>query len=144
MATELRLHCFCGKAELRLSGEPSGAGTCHCADCRDFYAVPLFRAAIWQAAQILGADHVAKLEHPAKRMSRFFCSGCGETLYGINRLDLRVVPLALIARQHNGELPPSWQPRMHLFYSQRVIDVFDALPKFLQGWDGPQYVAPSA
>ena len=28
-------------------------------------------------------------------------------------------------------------PAMHLFYRQRVIDVVDALPKYLDGWDGP-------
>jgi len=29
------------------------------------------------------------------------------------------------------------QPTMHLFYRHRVIDVIDALPTFLDGWDGP-------
>jgi hypothetical protein len=26
---------------------------------------------------------------------------------------------------------------MHLSYRQRVIDVVDALPRYLDGWDGP-------
>lgn len=28
---------------------------------------------------------------------------------------------------------------MHLFYRQRVIDVSDALPKYLDGWGAPVY-----
>ncbi len=30
---------------------------------------------------------------------------------------------------------------MHLFYRHRVIDVIDALPKYLDGWDGPVFEA---
>ena len=31
---------------------------------------------------------------------------------------------------------------MHLFYRERVTDVADALPKYLDGWDGPLHVSP--
>ncbi|SSM87269.1 Uncharacterised protein [Acinetobacter baumannii] len=31
-------------------------------------------------------------------------------------------------------------PTMHLYYRQRVIEVRDELPKYLDGWDGPIYL----
>ena len=47
------------------------------------------------------------------------------------------MPNSLTARAHGGQLPGDLQPTMHPFYRQRVIDVVDALPKYLDGWDGP-------
>ena len=47
------------------------------------------------------------------------------------------MPNRLTARARGGQLPGDLQPRMHPFYRQRVIDVVDALPKYLDGWDGP-------
>jgi hypothetical protein len=52
---------------------------------------------------------------------------------------MRVVPNAVVARAVGGELDATLAPTMHLFYRQRVIDVLDDLPKYLDGWDGPTY-----
>ncbi|MDR6503660.1 hypothetical protein ACPUER_17895 [Burkholderia sp. DN3021] len=58
-------------------------------------------------------------------------------LCGAVTVTLRGEPNSLTARAHGGQLPGDLQPTMHLFYRQRVIDVVDALPKYLDGWDGP-------
>ena len=79
----------------------------------------------------------ATFPHPAKSMSRTYCASCGEIVCGTNRFGMRVVSNSLAARAHGGQLPGDLQPTMHLFYRHRVIDVVDALPKFLDGWDGP-------
>ncbi len=55
----------------------------------------------------------------------------------MSSVTLRVVPNRLTARARGGQLPGDLQPTMHPFYRQRVIDVVDALPKYLDGWDGP-------
>lgn len=134
------LACLCGAVELRLDGQPAARANCHCGTCRDFYGTPMLAATAWQADDVsLVRGTLAHFAHPHKRLSRAFCAACGETLYGTNRLGMRVLPNALLARAAGGGLPPALRPAMHLFYRERVIEVDDALPKYLDGWDGPLY-----
>jgi hypothetical protein len=58
-------------------------------------------------------------------------------VFGTNRLGMRVVPNALVARAADGKLDANLAPTMHMFYGQRVVDVLDDLPKYLDGWNGP-------
>ena len=44
---------------------------------------------------------------------------------------------AVTVTLRGGQLPGGLRPTMHLFYRHRVIDVVDALPKFLDGWNRP-------
>lgn len=60
-------------------------------------------------------------------------------MFGINRLDMRVVPNSLAARASGGDLSVGLGPTMHLFYRQRVVDIDDRLLKYLGGWDGPEF-----
>ncbi len=76
-------------------------------------------------------------------MSRAWCASCGEIVFGTNRLGMRVVPNSLTARAHGGQLPADLQPTMDLFYRQRMIDIVDARPKYVDGWDGPTFDAAS-
>jgi hypothetical protein len=77
-------------------------------------------------------------------MSKTFCVNCGDTLFGTNRLGMRVVPNSIVARAAGGSLPEDWSPTMRLFYRYRTIDVADGLTKYLEGWDGPEYKVPGS
>lgn len=102
----------------------------------------MLSATAWSVdAVALTGSVVATFRHPTKQLSRTFCTACGDTLFGKNRLGMYVVPNSLVARAAGGILPEHFQPTMHLFYQQRVIDVNDTLIKFLDGWDGPEYKA---
>lgn len=105
----------------------------------------MLSATAWQVeAATLGGSQAVTFRHPSKQLSRVFCPSCGDTVFGTNRLGMRVVPNSLVARANSGILPERFQPTMHLFYRQRIIDVADALTKFLDGWDGPEYEAPAS
>jgi len=137
--------CLCGATELHLRAQPAARANCHCASCRDFYATAMLSATAWHADDVsLARGTLSHFAHPSKRLSRAFCAACGETLYGTNRLGMRVIPNAVMARAAGGSLPAALQPSMHLFYRERVIDIDDALPKYLDGWDGPLYEAEGA
>ncbi|WP_081764923.1 GFA family protein [Robbsia andropogonis] len=111
---------------------------CHCQSCRDFYSTPMLSATAWSPEQVLvQAGRPTTFSHPDRQLSRTFCVGCGETMFGTNRLGMRVVPNNLIAQGANGELQEEMRPTMHLFYRSRIIDVEDDLTKYLEGWDGP-------
>lgn len=102
----------------------------------------MLSATAWDADSVqIGDGAWTVFQHPTKQLSKAFCHVCGEVVFGINRLGMRVVPNAIVARAKGGQLDASLAPTMHLFYRQRVIDVSDALPKYLDGWDGPTYDA---
>jgi hypothetical protein len=100
----------------------------------------MLSATAWKADAVrIDDDSGRTFKHPEKQLTKTFCDVCGEVMFGTNRLGMRVVPNALIARATDGELDTSLAPAMHLFYRQRVVDVLDDLPKYLDGWDGPTY-----
>ncbi|AHI68331.1 GFA family protein [Burkholderia thailandensis] len=138
MSATRSLRCLCGAVGVKLTGEPAARAHCHCMACRDFYGAPMLSATAWPAGQVIVAEgDVASFAHPTRRLSRAFCATCGETVFGTNRLGMRVVPNAIVARAAGGELPDGLRPTMHLFYRHRIVDVRDDLPKYLDGWDGP-------
>lgn len=134
--------CLCGALRIQLHGSPAARACCHCATCRDFYGTSMLSATAWEADAVqLDAGAGGVFQHPHKQLSKTFCGGCGEVVFGTNRLGMRVVPNAMLARANGGALDAALMPQMHLFYRDRVIDVVDALPKYLDGWDGPTYDA---
>lgn len=133
------LKCGCGAVELQIIGSPAACAYCHCDSCRDFYGLPMLSATAWkrESVQLVnGAELVGEFAHPAKQMRRYFCTTCGETLFGTNRLGMAVVGTSLIARSFNGSLPAHYRPTSHLFYAYREIDIEDSLPKYLEGRTG--------
>jgi hypothetical protein len=144
MSETLAAQCLCGSVCLELHGHPAARAYCHCQSCRDFYGTPLFSATAWNAESVaISGREATTFRHPIKQLSRTFCPTCGETVFGTNRLGMKVVPNSLVARAAEGILPEYFQPTMHLFYRHRIIEVDDALIKFLDGWDGLEDKAPS-
>lgn len=138
MSATRSIRCLCGAVGMKLTGEPAARAHCHCTACRDFHGVSMLSATAWPAERAIVVEgDVASFAHPARQMSRTFCRACGETVFGTNRLGMRVVPNAIVARAAGGALPDGLRPTMHLFYRHRIVDVRDARPKYLDGWDGP-------
>jgi hypothetical protein len=57
-------------------------------------------------------------------------------MYGVNRLGFTVIQTALFAKAAGGLLPDELSPKFHLFYADRVLNVDDELPKYLEGRNG--------
>lgn len=132
MDISYEVSCDCGSVRLKLNGEPRVRGFCHCEDCRDLLKIPYHSVTAWEgdSCQVnAGEVSVAEYQHPTKRMKRYFCSNCGETLFNTNAMGWRVVSQLLIRKNHGGELPPGLVPTMHFFYDRRIVDIDDALPK---------------
>ncbi|TCV96389.1 hypothetical protein EC912_102740 [Luteibacter rhizovicinus] len=137
------VRCLCGTVNIELNGLPVARAYCHCESCRDFYGTSMLSATAWDAAQVIvDSRSVATYPHPAKQLSRTYCKECGETVFGTNRLAMRVLPNSIVARAAGGDLPNDIRPTMHLFYRHRIVDIVDELPKYFDGWGGPIYEAP--
>ena len=132
MSDEFHIECDCGTIKATLRGEPRVRGFCHCEDCRELLKIPYHSVTAWEKEQVTveqGEDRLTAFQHPTKRMKRFYCSDCGETLFNSNAADWRVVSQLLIRKCYGGELPEPLHSKMHFFYGRRIVDIDDPLPK---------------
>jgi hypothetical protein len=139
---ELSLSCSCGAVELQVSGSPAACAYCHCSSCRDFYGVAVLAATAWNSDSVRvlkGNDQLGEYRHPTKQLQRHFCVACGEIMFGTNRLGFTVVHTSLLAKALGDSLPVEFQPKFHLFYAYRALNVNDELPKYLEGRSGPLF-----
>ena len=140
MPDAYHVQCDCGSVKLTLKGQPRVRGFCHCEDCRDLLKVPYHSVTAWERDAITfesGEGLVVEFQHPTKRMTRVFCSDCGETLFNTNAMDWRIVSQLLIRKCYDDVLPEQLRSQLHFFYGRRIVDIDDDLPIRrwrLRGW----------
>ena len=135
-----KVHCDCGAIELAMSGTPIVHAYCHCQDCRDLLDVPFNAITAWDAAKVSvlkGEDKLLEYKYPDKEMVRYSCKSCGELMFNTNKYKWRLVSQTLIRKCNSNLLPIELASDKHFYYAERVIDIKDELPKYLQGVDGP-------
>lgn len=141
MPRELVFRCLCETVEVCASGEPEVQAYCHCSTCRGFYNVPALAATGWlpDRVRMTKGERVTKrYVHPKKQMEKIFCSCCGETLFGVNRLGMVVIPNSIGLRNLGGSSAAKFLPKLHFWYPERVVDIDDELPKYVEFPDGPR------
>ena len=105
-------------------------GFCHCKSCQKSHSAALVEVALFPAECVsirgdLTSHSVTDTENAAIRHS---CTKCGTRVLntpGRGQSHLRCVFPVLC------ENSDWFQPSMHIFYEDRVVDISDALPKFL-------------
>ncbi len=138
-----RMRCDCESVSFMAEGAPVAKAYCHCTDCRDFYSTPVLAATAWQKTSLSvtgGRESIGEHTHPHKLLTKYFCVRCGDTLFGSNRIGMYVIPNKQLWRTLEAALG-SMRPEFHLFYRQRVVDIDDNLPKYLDGRTGELFVA---
>ena len=126
------VQCGCGAVSISMRGEPVVHAHCHCEDCRDLLKIPYHSVVAWQADDlkiISGTEYVAVYQHPNLKMTRVFCTKCGDTVYNTNALDWKVTSQNLIRQNYDGVLPEEFSPTAHFYYDERIVDIDDDLPK---------------
>ena len=132
MTKNYHIHCGCGAIKATLEGDPRVKGHCHCEDCRDLLNVPFHSVNAWNKDQLQitdGESLLSEYQHPHLQMKRTYCSCCGETLFNTNAMDWRVVSQHLIRKCNNDVLPEELLSESHFYYTRRIIDIDDNLPK---------------
>jgi hypothetical protein len=130
--------CLCGAVELKVTGAPVLNADCHCSICRRFGA-DYGRWSAFPAAQVTVAKGEPKsFLSPLKIDTHFFCADCGCNLWkrpGVQDDALYIVQTNAFAHDDKWRIPKEMETGIHLFYADRVTDVKDGLPKFV---DSPE------
>src|SRR4051812_43189354 len=117
--------CFCGAVTLEVTGDPEGAGYCHCASCRSWSASPVNAFTLWKAESVKvtrGADKLGEYQK-TERSHRQWCKDCGgHVMTWHPHWKLFDVYAATIA-----EFP--FAPGVHVNYQETVLPMRDGLPK---------------
>ena len=117
--------CFCGAVTIEVTGEPEGAGYCHCASCRSWSAGPVNAFTLWKPEAVKvtqGEDQIGEY-HQNERSYRQWCTACGGHLltrhpqWGLVDVYAATIP----------EFP--FAPGVHVNYESTVLPMKDGLPK---------------
>jgi hypothetical protein len=128
MNTEEKRHdgqCYCGAVKIVVTGDPLGAGYCHCKNCRSWSSGPVNAFTLWppEAVEVTeGAEHIA--EYNANEQTyRQWCTKCGGHLMARH-------PLWNLVDVFAGTIPSfPFEPGVHVNYESTVLPMHDGLPK---------------
>ena len=122
---EYQGQCFCGAVELRVTGNPVGAGFCHCSSCRSWAAAPVNAFTLWPPSAVRvtrGAEHVGSFSKNPSSV-RKWCKACGGHLLtehpGMGLIDVYAAVLPGFR----------FEPGVHVNYAEAVLPLHDGLPK---------------
>ncbi|MDB5807867.1 MAG: hypothetical protein JWN73_5189 [Betaproteobacteria bacterium] len=117
--------CFCGAVQLSVSGEPAGAGYCHCQSCRSWSAGPVNAFTLWPPAAVevtQGAEHIGSY-NKTPHSTRKWCKTCGGHLFtdhpGMGLIDVYAATIP--------EFP--YAAGVHVHYQETRLPMKDGLPK---------------
>ena len=141
---EVTGRCYCGSVAFGIGAGtvPVLAGYCHCRDCRQAHAAPLYQYAYIarDAFSIDRGEHLLKWytrsETESPRFRRYFCSQCGSKVYNTllytrDGQELRGVFPTLFDDQSIAT-NETWSPRKHVWCAQSLMDLArfqDDLPR---------------
>lgn len=132
--------CHCGKTKYQLSREkPLVSKYCHCTTCQRLHGSPFQWAAIFHKTDInfTHGHHDLAWYDPSECTTRHklpckvSCAYCRTPIMDEGRNMILLFP-TLIEGINTKEGREAFQAECHMFYSRRVVDIKDGLPK----WEG--------
>jgi hypothetical protein len=117
--------CFCGAVKIVVTGDPAGAGYCHCVNCRSWSAGPVNAFTLWptEAVQVIeGEDQIGEFNEN-ERTYRQWCKVCGGHLMARH-------PQWGLVDVYAATIPSfPFTPALHVNYESTVLPMKDGLPK---------------
>ena len=134
-----RARCHCGAVQYEVCADPVDAKICHCLNCQKLHGAPMQWAAIFHKRDVrmtAGIEHLRFFNSEQQRHERILpckvsCGLCGTLIADEGRRMWLAFP-SLFDFGSAANVPPAFRPTCHIFYSLRVIDMNDDLPK----WSG--------
>jgi hypothetical protein len=117
--------CWCGAVTITVTGDPEGAGYCHCNSCRSWSASPVNAFTLWNndAVEVIQGEDQLGEHHLNERSYRQWCTACGGHVmtrhpeWGLVDVYAATIPT----------LP--FEPGVHVNYESTVLRMKDGLPK---------------
>ena len=117
--------CYCGAVTIEVTGDPEGAGYCHCAACRSWSAGPVNAFTLWkpEAVKVTQGEDLIGEYNQNERSYRQWCKECGGHLltrhpqWGLVDVYAAMIP----------DLP--FKPGVHVHYQETRLPMKDGLPK---------------
>lgn len=133
-----RAACFCGRVQYEVSAEPVDAKYCHCRACQTLHGAPMQWAAIFHKHHVrltAGWEQLRFFNSELGLNDRILpckvsCNQCGTPIADEGRRMWLAFPT--LFDFGIGSAPASFRPSCHIFYGQRVTEIYDNLPK----WSG--------
>mmetsp|Transcript_16466 Transcript_16466/g.49313 ORF Transcript_16466/g.49313 Transcript_16466/m.49313 type:complete len:169 (+) Transcript_16466:279-785(+) len=126
--------CLCGNSVLQITGEPLFTVLCHCQKCQiltgTHYAHDIGYAP--EHVEILRGGRKF-IKHPfSETLTRYHCGTCGVQLMGVYADDSprMIVPVGVLVGARCGKDDEKFKPQYHIWYTERVADHDDSLPKW--------------
>ena len=123
--TTYKGQCFCGAVTIEVSGEPAGAGYCHCKNCRSWSAGPVNAFTLWKPEAVKvtqGEDQIGEYNEN-EQSYRQWCKACGGHCHG-------APPAVGSDRRVRGDDPDfPFEPGVHVNYESTVLPMKDGLPE---------------
>jgi hypothetical protein len=117
--------CFCGAVTIEVTGEPAGAGYCHCGSCRSWSASPVNAFTLWPTDAVKvtqGEDQIGEYNEN-EQTYRQWCKVCGGHLLGRH-------PQWGLIDVYAATIPDfEFTPGVHVNYASTVLPIRDGLPK---------------
>ena len=134
-----RASCYCNAVEYEVRSEPVDAKICHCLGCQKLHGAPMQWAAIFHKSDVRitkGIEHLHFYNNEFNKHERILpckvsCVLCGTLIADEGRNMWLAFP-SLFDFGGAPKVPKKFKPTCHIFYSMRIIDMDDDLPK----WSG--------
>ena len=134
-----RARCHCQAVGYEVCSDPVDAKICHCGACQVLHGAPMQWAAIFRKGDVrftAGIEHLCFYNGALDRRERILpckvsCALCGTPIADEGRNMWLAFP-TLFDFGVPPQVPKAFQPTCHIFYSMRVMDIADELPK----WSG--------
>ena len=139
--------CYCGSVRFSIGAgtQPFYAGYCHCRDCRQAHAAPVYQYVYVEKQHFRISEGSESLrwftrsEAARGNFRRYFCVDCGGRVYNYLRIrkDSTEVELcgtfpSLFDDQRTAT-SSTWSPRKHVHCAESFLDLStlqDSLPRF--------------
>jgi len=133
--------CLCKNVAFEVHGDPVDAKHCHCKSCQKMHGAPFQWAVIFPKTSVRltrnkndslhfysTSVHTSESKHHVP--CKVSCNICRSPLFDEGRNTVLAYPSSFYFR--DGKVPMDFQPTAHIFYSERVMEVPDGIPK----WEG--------
>eukprot|EP00164_Ancoracysta_twista_P019630 GFYU01034624.1.p2 GENE.GFYU01034624.1~~GFYU01034624.1.p2 ORF type:complete len:160 (-),score=30.69 GFYU01034624.1:49-528(-) len=141
MTTSAKGSCFCKKVEFSCEGQPTFSSICHCHICQRYTGGTSVHCVGFPPdnVKILKGEEYLKPFKTSEHMTRYFCKECSGSVYNESHMEdypFKDVVASAFERDEDGTIKvlkeDAYKPSCHMFYTRRMIDAKDDLPKFVE------------